>query len=49
VPLHLVAAEQLRSQRWFVAGDLLCQAGSAETRLQMEQTPENPVAAHPHS
>ena len=46
---NLFAAEQFRSHWWLVAGVLLCQASSAETRSQMDQGPENPLAAHPHS
>jgi len=43
--LHLVAAEEFRSQRWLVAGVLLAQAVSAETCPQMKQGPANDLAA----
>jgi hypothetical protein len=42
---HLVSAEKFRSQWWFVAGVLLCQAVSAEARPQMGQFSENGLAA----
>jgi hypothetical protein len=42
--LHLVAAEQFRSQRWFVGGVLLYEASSSKTRNQMEQGPTNGLA-----
>jgi hypothetical protein len=37
--LHLIAAEQFRSQRWLADGVLFCQTVSAETRPQMGQNP----------
>jgi hypothetical protein len=46
--LHLVAAEQFRSQRWLAAGALLCQAVFVEARPQMEQGPKNGLTAHLH-
>jgi DNA-binding ferritin-like protein len=36
VLLHLLVAEQLRSQRWLVAPALLCQAISPEARHEMQ-------------
>jgi hypothetical protein len=44
--VHLVAAEQLRSQRRLVAGVIGCRAISTEASRQVEQVPETGLAAH---
>lgn len=44
--LHLVAAEQLRSQRWLDSGELFWPAVSAEAGPPMEQGPANGPAVH---
>src|SRR5512138_1752054 len=44
VLLHLVAAEQFRSQRWLVAAVFLRRAFSVEARHQMRQVPDNRLA-----
>jgi hypothetical protein len=49
MPLHLVAAEQFRSQWRLATGVISFQNGLAETRPAMEQKPENTLTAHPHS
>jgi hypothetical protein len=46
--VHLVAAEQLRSQRRLVAGVTGCRAISTEASRQVEQVPETGLAAHLH-
>jgi hypothetical protein len=43
---HLIGAEQLRSQRRLVVGELSCQGISAEARPPKEQESANGVAAH---
>jgi hypothetical protein len=44
--VHLVAAEQFRSQRRLVAGVIGCRAISTEAGRQVEQVPETGLAAH---
>jgi hypothetical protein len=46
VLLHLIGAEKFRSQRWLVAGVLMCQAGSLEKCHKIGQDPVKGFAAH---
>jgi hypothetical protein len=46
--LHLNGAQQLRPQRWLVAGVLLGWVFSAQARSQTEQSLANGLDAQPH-
>src|SRR5688500_13695010 len=48
VLLHLINAEELRTQRWLAAGVLFCQVVFREAGPQMEQASERDLATYRH-